>query len=608
MSPATPARRVRHLHLTAPDEALLRRGEWLVADAFHTASLPAERAGRLVLVRRLDLGLIDSRASPYRLALKIEQECEALSGAGVAGDLPEAASAPAVIFQDRLEAICALALKLSRAGRAPEWFWPLAVPGWQDGLPLSESMRVLAAAALAEPGGAHALARLVQVLAAQNAADALLAALRTEDGPLLLERCGWCAPSLAAPSTAPSMLSTASAASETPEAAGSLPPAPGFSPAWAQLLAAWSARWGAQDDRTTWLAAVALLPATGTPPGAAVAAWARRAVTALAQPKPGAVPAQPLNHAPAVPENATGESRAPSPPPQAASGAELADQEGQPARGIKAGPAAAPRPGKSHLPAGGVGAGRPPAGEIPAACAPARPSQEAASSGWLDGSLATPAAGLFLLLPLLGRLGLGAFRQAHPALDGLPLADLILRRAAASTQVAADDAIFALLSPPVKPDALTAFCAPDLWRQGLAARGLGRLGHAGDARVLYDGTGRLALAAWPGSPPPAVRAWAGWLRSTPVWRPQRPPLPDPVDPLDCLAGAWLLAARRWLGRYAGLSLIELVARPGQFLATPTHLDVFFALHLAEIRVRKAGLDLDPGWLPWWGRVVSFHYL
>jgi hypothetical protein len=24
-------------------------------------------------------------------------------------------------------------------------------------------------------------------------------------------------------------------------------------------------------------------------------------------------------------------------------------------------------------------------------------------------------------------------------------------------------------------------------------------------------------------------------------------------------------------------------------------------------VRRAGLDVDPGWLPWFGRVVNFHF-
>jgi hypothetical protein len=27
----------------------------------------------------------------------------------------------------------------------------------------------------------------------------------------------------------------------------------------------------------------------------------------------------------------------------------------------------------------------------------------------------------------------------------------------------------------------------------------------------------------------------------------------------------------------------------------------------DIEVRRAGLDLDPGWVPWLGRVVTFGY-
>jgi hypothetical protein len=40
----------------------------------------------------------------------------------------------------------------------------------------------------------------------------------------------------------------------------------------------------------------------------------------------------------------------------------------------------------------------------------------------------------------------------------------------------------------------------------------------------------------------------------------------------------------------------------------TDLDVTLPLELADIRGRRVGLDLDPGWLPWFGRVVRFHYL
>jgi hypothetical protein len=77
---------------------------------------------------------------------------------------------------------------------------------------------------------------------------------------------------------------------------------------------------------------------------------------------------------------------------------------------------------------------------------------------------------------------------------------------------------------------------------------------------------------------------------------------------EILLKSWLTAARRWCRLYARLGLHDLVCRPGRVSATRTHIDVIFDHRHADIRVRKAGLDLDPGWIPWLGRVVSFHYL
>lgn len=48
-------------------------------------------------------------------------------------------------------------------------------------------------------------------------------------------------------------------------------------------------------------------------------------------------------------------------------------------------------------------------------------------------------------------------------------------------------------------------------------------------------------------------------------------------------------------------------QPGRLRATETHLDLDLATTEIDIRLRLAGLDLDPGWVPWLGRVVSFHY-
>ena len=43
------------------------------------------------------------------------------------------------------------------------------------------------------------------------------------------------------------------------------------------------------------------------------------------------------------------------------------------------------------------------------------------------------------------------------------------------------------------------------------------------------------------------------------------------------------------------------------MATRTHVDVVFALDQADVAVRRCGVDLNPGWIPWLGRIVVFHY-
>jgi hypothetical protein len=79
---------------------------------------------------------------------------------------------------------------------------------------------------------------------------------------------------------------------------------------------------------------------------------------------------------------------------------------------------------------------------------------------------------------------------------------------------------------------------------------------------------------------------------------------------DSLLRMWVLAVRRWCWRTCRLSLRDIVHRTGRVWLTRTDLDVTLPLQKADIRIRRIGLDIDPGWLPWFGtcgRVVRFHY-
>ncbi|HTU67549.1 MAG TPA: hypothetical protein VMF52_16485 [Steroidobacteraceae bacterium] len=66
--------------------------------------------------------------------------------------------------------------------------------------------------------------------------------------------------------------------------------------------------------------------------------------------------------------------------------------------------------------------------------------------------------------------------------------------------------------------------------------------------------------------------------------------------------------RRWLRTAARIGAASLVNRAGAVAMTRTHLDVIFPMNAVDLRVRRAGLDSDPGWVPWLGRIVAFHFV
>jgi hypothetical protein len=118
--------------------------------------------------------------------------------------------------------------------------------------------------------------------------------------------------------------------------------------------------------------------------------------------------------------------------------------------------------------------------------------------------------------------------------------------------------------------------------------------------------GRAAIArAW-------LERWARRLR-LPVDDVQRAawtaPAEEPLPADACAALAtWMSGTRRWLRAQAHVGPASLVLRDGLVSVTRTHVDVTFGLDDIDLRARRAGLDKDPGWVPWLGRIVAFHFL
>ena len=82
------------------------------------------------------------------------------------------------------------------------------------------------------------------------------------------------------------------------------------------------------------------------------------------------------------------------------------------------------------------------------------------------------------------------------------------------------------------------------------------------------------------------------------------------DALEAAAAAVSERLRARVGRAAEPAravLLETCRRDAEVLADPAWLEVRFSIDDVDVRVRRAGLDLDPGWLPWIGCVVRFVY-
>jgi hypothetical protein len=598
---------VRRVRLAAPRPELVRRGALLLEDALHTASLPGADGGRLLLVRRLDVGRIHPGRAPSALALALEERFRQLGAIAVHGGEPSAAHAPAVFFRDAVEAHAALAVRLASGAPVDGWYWRAAVPRWRADLGSAEGLRTVLASAAETPAGAFAPVAVLAALVERGVARPLLDALRWQDGPALLRACGW------APPTVPARLVLPSTTADD------VLPA-----AWRPLVHDRVRAWGGDDARTVWLAAAALaadVPARML--DARLPARAQRAIVSItlpvappSHPEPGASVdgSRATSAPPPAPASATREMQPilidPSPEVDRdgvsvdAGARTQAPPQPSAARGDSIGSRPPRRPDAPAIAPSPV----PPAPDAPPSDprmeeARAEPAPATRAERFGDVPCPTLGAGLPFLVPVLTRLGIGGTMAEHPWMADGRLPARVLRSVALRCGVLADDPMLAAFGADElwgEPSA-EGWSAPAVWTKGIAAQGPRILRRTADGgTALFDASGRLPLAWWRGEVPIGAEPLLAKVVKV-VKKETR-------GGFALLVDAWTVAARRWCRRGARMGMRTLVRRPGRVLATRTHVDVVFDHADADVRVRRAGLDLDPGWVPWLGRVVQFHYL
>jgi hypothetical protein len=568
-------RHVRRLRLHAGAEGMARRAVLLMEDAMRTASLP-DAGGRIVLVRRLALGRIDPRAPPQTLALALERGMARIRPelAYAEGDQPRAG---AVWFRDALDAHTRLALRVAGGKPVDAWYWPLAVPAWRPRSPVHQALRDIARSLAALPEAPSALPQWAAALWEAGHAERLVEALRVDD-------------------VEPLARAAQVSVSKSPEVkrnAGVGAPFEAMDAAGATSRAFRRTRPRQIDPRHELLRALVCAAGVATA-GASARGFARgRDDEPTHRAGDGGAALAPAHWPAARPEPVDAAGRL------AVARPEPIDGSGRP--GARRNSAFVSRAGIDDAPALHP---LPPAVERVAASGgrPASANETArdfSGRAW-DGS-PTEAGGLLFLVPVLVRVGFPGWIEAHPEWARFDLARRVFAATLARLNVAVEDPAWLLAAHHDAPAAAPRrFVAPALWREGLCAgHGPLRAADDGTAHALWDASGHLLLGAWQGACPrtlaPARRRAVNTRSDV------------GADRVQLVTDAWLAASRRWLRRFARIGLASLVSRPAAIALTPTHADVHFDLICADLRVRRAGLDLDPGWVPWLGRVVTFGY-
>jgi hypothetical protein len=110
---------------------------------------------------------------------------------------------------------------------------------------------------------------------------------------------------------------------------------------------------------------------------------------------------------------------------------------------------------------------------------------------------------------------------------------------------------------------------------------------------------------------PALAAFAGLGPAEPSpWRAGLPATAGEARAVRRLAERWAQAAAAALGRPVSegeATVRALAARRGTVLFAPAWIEIVLALDEVDVDVRVAGLDLDPGWVPWLGCVLRYRY-
>ncbi len=555
-------RHVCKLRLAAGSEQSQRHALRVLEESLRLFSLPGEAAGKVFFFRRLQLPRLRSDESPHSYAAALEQKCQEIAQRAVHFSHASALHAECVFAWSSIEPWQALAERVAHSqytdGR-DGWFWRTALP--QDALNSGSPLQVL-----------------LQV-ASRYGKDGVLEFLSQIEPEVLRSICEKLEVAHVDQGKLPAFCRAPDHSIGQLQVGRKL--LDRLPPVWRQLAIESAARWNYQqgecDPRVRWLVAAAWLIAE---PQRAMDARLPEQVQVMAeaiadevQQRAKSADLYKSRHSSNSDFQESQESaqssrrEAPQPLSRPSSGPETLEFSASHRKHASdSAESQSPLPGRpAHLADSSLATDSELKAQVPheqIAITQPRESNahpEALRKGNPAAPVSTPCAGFFYCLGILDRMGIGETLAAHPELIDMNFVRHLLRELAIAAGVSVEDPVL----------------RQELWLQSQTPAPLNE--------------------TLPFSASLLPKEWRNRRSGISIW------------PLQRLARAWTLALRRRISRATRLSLAQVVNRPAEFIATRTHLEITFPQSSLDVGIRKAGFDMNPGWLPWLGRVVTFHY-
>ena len=610
-------RRVRKLKIKTQDESSATPDINALQEAFKLASLPGIPPNGLLLIKKLDLGVYRSNSSPVSIANLIDQRIQSAVWQPNCIDHEEQPDSNAVWFSNPAQAVFRL-VELTLTKSAPQaWYWPLLFPLWQQSMNLTELMKVINSHHQLPESKPVMLAQVIlQIDSHRNTSTALNAVSELFAQQMLVEAGIY--PSLAHTSVTKSVIKKAFSAKLQ------------LHHPWRKLVEAAMIKWGRNDVRTLWFSFSgmisqnpalvkinALLPilqtviadiavdidhqprdkkrtaesdnplvneqSIQTEQALVEASGIRPAVESILNSQPDSQQPVTSSEKPIdLAHNQAGYSSADQDP--------IDDPVVDPTQAVNQPPV---NPERSQQPIS----------QDNNSAAEPHPVQ-------LDGFYHSEQAGLAFLIALLELLWISDSLSENEFMAHINFPLRLIKRVAQRMNISADHPVIEAIAdlPEADFEEIDQFRAPPGWQRLITspnaeATQLLRFSIEGDASLCYITDRSRKLLLYVGSNNPVDIP--DWLTACTTIEPpglhQQPTLVD-------LENTWLLLLSRYLYRYAKLGLCQMLNRPGRIASSKTHLDILFNMKQIDIRIRMAGLDINPGWVPWLARVVQFHYV